>query len=104
MTGLVSANKQAVDDARHGRYMAATFGYLANAGVTDAQQITDDDAYDQWAQGWSTMTGVHVMRTAKPADYHVTPAEVAIPEGRAGPRRHCRDRGARQEDPRGHRG
>ncbi len=74
---IASANKQAVDDARHGRYMAATYGYLAAAGVSDAQQIADDDAYDQWAQAWSTMTGVHIMRKAKPADYPVSAAEVA---------------------------
>ena len=74
---VTAANKQAVEDARHGRYMDATYGYLAALGVDSAAKITDDDAYDQWSQAWSTMTGVHVARPGKVPDYHVPPAEVA---------------------------
>lgn len=74
---VAAADEQAVQDAKHGRYMDATYGYLATLGVDSAAKITNDDAYDQWAQVWSTMTGVHVPRPGKAPDYTVSSAEVA---------------------------
>jgi hypothetical protein len=75
---IQTADRHSIEDARHGRYIAASYGYLAALGVDSAAKITDDDAYDQWSQVWSCMTGVHVLRPGKKPDYHVTPAEITL--------------------------
>lgn len=71
---LAAANKRAVEDARHGRYIDASFGLLKELGVPDPGQISDPDVFDQWAQAMSCMTGTPTFNPAKGADFHV-PAE-----------------------------
>ncbi len=82
---IEAADRQSIQDAKHGRYIDGSYGYLAALGVDSAAKIADDDAYDQWSQLWSCMTGAHVARPGKPPDYHVTPAEIAALNAAQGP-------------------
>ena len=74
---VLAVFKQSIEDARHGRYIAASFGLLANLGIGDAAQIKDPDLFDQWAQVMSAMTGRPTFNPSKSADFHVPPAQLA---------------------------
>jgi len=72
-----AANAQSVEDARHGRYLAASFGLLASLRIKSAADIKDPDVFDQWAQVMSCMTGVPTFNPTKSADFHVPPNQLA---------------------------
>lgn len=72
-----AANDQSVEDARHGRYLDASFGLLARLGVPSAADIKDPDVFDQWAQVMSCMTGTPTFNPAKTADFHVPAEQIA---------------------------
>ena len=63
-----------IDAARQGRYLAASFGLLAQLGVDKPEQIPDPDIFDQWSQVWSAMTGQPYPNALKTPYSHVTPA------------------------------
>ena len=68
---------KSIDAARHGRYMEASFGLLAELGVGAAEQIHDPDVFDQWSQVWSAMTGEAFPNAGKAPYSHVTPGDIA---------------------------
>lgn len=74
---LVAAYLQSVDDARHGRYIDASFGLLSTLRVADAADIKDADVFDQWAQVMSCMTAEPTFNPAKSADFAVPPDQIA---------------------------
>ena len=74
---LETANRRSVEDARHGRYIDASFGLLAALGLAEAADIKDADVFDQWAQVMSCMTGEPTFNPAKSADFHVPPDQIA---------------------------
>ena len=75
-----AAMTRSIDAARHGRYMAASFGLLAELGVGEAGQIRDPDVFDQWNQVWSAMTNVPFPNGGKTAYSHVSPADITALE------------------------
>lgn len=74
------AMAKSIDAARHGRYMAASFGLLAELGVETAGQVRDPDVFDQWSQVWSAMTGEPFANAGKAAYSHVKPDHIAALE------------------------
>jgi hypothetical protein len=72
-----AAMAKSIDAARHGRYLEASFGLLAELGVGAAQQIRDPDVFDQWSQVWSAMTNEPFPNAGKAAYSHVTPGDIA---------------------------
>jgi len=72
-----AAMTKSIDAARHGHYMQASFGLLAELGVGAAGQIHDPDVFDQWSQVWSAMTGEPFANAGKAPYSHVTPGDVA---------------------------
>lgn len=68
---------KSIDAARHGRYVAASFGLLAELGVATAEQIRDPDVFDQWNQVWSAMNNVPFPNTSKAPYSHVTADDIA---------------------------
>jgi len=72
-----AAMAKSIDAARHGRYVTASFGLLAELGVGTAEQIRDPDVFDQWSQVWSAMTGEPFPNAGKAPYSHVTPGDVA---------------------------
>ena len=71
-----AAMNKSIDAARHGRYMAASLGLLAELGVAAAEQIADPDVFDQWSQVWSAMTNMPFPNSHKAPYSHVTDADV----------------------------
>lgn len=67
---------ESVQNARHGRYIAASFGLLRQLGVSSATDIKDPDLFDQWAQVMSCMTNSPRFNTAKSADFRVPAREI----------------------------
>jgi hypothetical protein len=74
---LEAANRQSVEDARHGRYLDASFGLLSALGLAEANAIKDADVFDQWAQVMSCMTGEPTFNPAKSADFPVPADQIA---------------------------
>lgn len=74
---LDTANRQSVEDARHGRYIDASFGLLSALGLDKASDIKDVDVFDQWAQVMSCMTGEPTFNPAKSAGFHVPAEQIA---------------------------
>lgn len=74
---LIEAYKQSISDASHGLYIDASYGLLRKLGVERADETTDPDIVDQWAQVMSTMTGLPTFNTAKGADFHVPEEQIA---------------------------
>lgn len=72
-----AAMTKSADAARHGRYMAASFGLLAALGVATAEQIRDPDLFDQWSQVWSAMTNAPFPNASKAPYSHIAPGDVA---------------------------
>lgn len=72
-----AAMTKSIDAARHGRYMEASFGLLAELGVGAAEEIHDPDVFDQWSQVWSAMTGEPFPNAGKATYSHVTPGDIA---------------------------
>ena len=68
---------KSIDAARHGHYMIASFGLLAELGVDTADQIHDPDVFDQWSQVWSAMTNRPFPNAGKASYSHITPGEIA---------------------------
>lgn len=67
---------KSIDAARHGHYMEASFGLLAELGVGAAEQIHDADVFDQWSQVWSAMTSEPFPNAGKATYSHVTPGDI----------------------------
>ena len=74
---IQTANEQSVQDARHGRYLEASFGLLSRLGVRSSNDIRDPDVFDQWAQVMSCMTGIPTFNAAKEADFRVPAQQIA---------------------------
>lgn len=72
-----AANAQSVQDARDGRYVEASFGFLSHLGVASAADIKDPDLFDQWAQVMSSMTGTATFNPAKTADFEVPAGQIS---------------------------
>ena len=72
-----AARAKSVDAARHGRYVAASFGLLAELGVGTAEQIRDPDVFDQWNQVWSAMNNVPAANASKDPYSHITADDIA---------------------------
>jgi hypothetical protein len=72
-----AAMTKSIEAARHGHYMEASFGLLAELGVGAAGQIHDPDVFDQWSQVWSAMTGEPFANAGKAPYSHVTPGDIA---------------------------
>ena len=74
---LLAAYKQAIDDARHGRYLEGSYGLLDRLGVASPDQIADSDIFDQWTQVMSCMTGLSTFNSVKTEpDYHTAPGDL----------------------------
>jgi hypothetical protein len=71
-----AAFQKSVDAAKQGRYMQGSFGLLADLGVDSPDKIRDEDAFDQWSQVWSAMTGAPAANGSKAAYRHVSPEEI----------------------------
>lgn len=78
---MEAAMEKSIEAARHGRYMEASFGLLANLGVDKAAQVPDPDVFDQWSQIWSTMNAVPFPNSNKEPYSHITPDDVAALKG-----------------------
>jgi hypothetical protein len=74
---MEAAMKKSIDAARHGRYIEASFGLLADLGVDKAEQVPDPDVFDQWSQVWSAMTAEPSPNAQKEPYSHITPADIA---------------------------
>lgn len=74
---LEAAMVRSIDAARQGRYMAGSFGLLADTGVKAPEEIPDPDVFDQWSQVWSTMTGNPYPNRHKSPYSHVPADQVA---------------------------
>ena len=74
---MEAAMNKSIDAARHGRYMEASFGLLADLGVDRAAQVPDPDVFDQWNQVWSTMNAEPFPNSNKEPYSHITPDDVA---------------------------
>jgi hypothetical protein len=72
-----AAFQKSVDAAKHGQYMQGSFGLLADLNVELPEQIRDEDAFDQYSQVWSAMTGAPAANGSKAAYRHVSPEEIA---------------------------
>jgi hypothetical protein len=68
---------KSIDAARQGRYMIASFGLLANLGVSKPEEIRDPDVFDQWSQVWSTMTGRPYPNLGKAPYSRVSSGDIA---------------------------
>lgn len=74
---VLAAYKQAIEDARHGRYLEGSYGLLQHLGVASAAEIKDPDVFDQWSQVMSCMTGLPSFNPAKTEpDYHTAPGDL----------------------------
>ncbi|MGO4703785.1 hypothetical protein [Dyella sp. 2RAB6] len=73
---LLAAYKQSIEDARHGRYIDASFGLLKRLGLSNQNEISDPDVFDQWAQVMSCMAGAPTFNPAKQADFHVPTEQI----------------------------
>jgi hypothetical protein len=74
---LHAAYRQSITDARHGRYIEASFGLLARLEVHGAEEIKDSDVFDQWSQVMSCMTALPTFNPAKSAAFHVPDSQIA---------------------------
>ena len=72
-----AAMTKSIDAARHGHYMEASFGLLAELGVGAAEQIHNPDVFDQWSQVWSAMTGEPFPNPGKATYSHVTRGDIS---------------------------
>jgi hypothetical protein len=72
-----AAFQKSVNAAKQGQYMQASFGLLQDLGVDAPGQITNEDAFDQWRQVFSAMTGSPGANDTKAAYRHVSKEEVA---------------------------
>jgi hypothetical protein len=81
---LQAAYQRAIDSAKKGRYMEASFGLLADLGVDAPEKIRDPDVFDQWSQVWSAMTGKPAENAGKAASRHVDSKEIAAIEAAQG--------------------
>jgi hypothetical protein len=71
-----AAMSASIDAARHGHYMAASFGLLGALGVDSADRIPDPDVFDQWNQVWSAMTNVPSANAHKATYNHIKPEAI----------------------------
>ena len=74
---MEAAMNKSIDAARHGRYMEAAFGLLADLGVDKAEQVPDPDVFDQWSQVWSAMTAEPFPNTNKEPYSHIKSGDIA---------------------------
>jgi hypothetical protein len=74
---MSAAMEKSIDAARHGHYMAASFGLLAELGVASADQISDPDVFDQWSQVWSAMNNEPFPNAGKAPYSHVSADDIA---------------------------
>jgi len=77
---MESAMKASIDAARHGRYMQASFGLLADLGVEKPDQVPDPDVFDQYSQIWSAMSGEPFPNGDKKPYNHIDAADFAALE------------------------
>jgi len=77
---METAMKASIDAARHGEYMKASFGLLADLGVERPDQIPDPDVFDQYSQVWSSMTCEPFPNGNKAPYSHIKDSDIAALE------------------------